>query len=82
MEPPVFPVRFTIYFDPPFNSNANYNVLFAEQDGSRSAGQIEAFTDTWRWDEAAVLWKDPPEVTHYPFSGEGASPCLGLDGLG
>lgn len=43
-----------IYLDPPFNSNANYNVLFAEQDGSRSAGQIEVFTDTWRWDQAAV----------------------------
>ena len=24
-----------IYLDPPFNSQANYNVLFAEQDGSR-----------------------------------------------
>ena len=23
-----------IYLDPPFNSNADYNVLFAEQDGS------------------------------------------------
>ena len=43
-----------IYLDPPFNSNANYNVLFAEQDGTRSAGQIEVFTDTWRWDQAAV----------------------------
>lgn len=28
-----------VYLDPPFNSNATYNVLFAEQDGSRSAGQ-------------------------------------------
>jgi DNA modification methylase len=43
-----------VYLDPPFNSNANYNVLFAEQDGSRSAAQIKAFTDTWRWDEAAA----------------------------
>ena len=24
-----------VYLDPPFNSNASYNVLFAEQDGSR-----------------------------------------------
>ncbi|MBM4301079.1 MAG: hypothetical protein FJ121_06055 [Deltaproteobacteria bacterium] len=31
-----------------------YNVLFAEQDGSRSKAQIKAFEDTWRWDEAAV----------------------------
>lgn len=43
-----------IYLDPPFNSNASYNVLFAEQDGTRAASQIEAFTDTWRWDQAAV----------------------------
>jgi len=43
-----------IYLDPPFNSNATYNVLFSEQNGSRSAAQIEAFTDTWRWDQAAA----------------------------
>jgi DNA modification methylase len=43
-----------VYLDPPFNSNANYNVLFAEQDGSRAASQVEVFTDTWRWDQAAV----------------------------
>jgi site-specific DNA-methyltransferase (adenine-specific) len=43
-----------IYLDPPFNSNKNYNVLFAEQDGSRSAAQVKAFGDTWRWDKSAV----------------------------
>jgi adenine specific DNA methylase Mod len=43
-----------VYIDPPFNSNAGYNVLFKEQDGSRSAAQIEAFGDTWRWDQAAA----------------------------
>jgi DNA modification methylase len=43
-----------VYLDPPFNSNANYNVLFAEQDGSRAAAQIKAFEDTWRWDSGAV----------------------------
>jgi DNA modification methylase len=42
-----------VYLDPPFNSNQDYNVLFAEQNGSRSAAQIGAFTDTWRWDIAA-----------------------------
>ena len=44
-----------IYLDPPFNSKATYNVLFKERSGSRSAAQIRAFTDTWRWDEAAVM---------------------------
>ena len=42
-----------VYLDPPFNSNQNYNVLFAERDGTRAASQIKAFKDTWRWDEAA-----------------------------
>ncbi|HEX6798702.1 MAG TPA: DNA methyltransferase [Ktedonobacterales bacterium] len=39
-----------IYLDPPFNSNADYNVIFREQSGQRSAAQIKAFTDTWHWD--------------------------------
>jgi DNA modification methylase len=43
-----------VYLDPPFNSNQNYNVLFAERDGSRAAAQIQAFTDTWQWDEGAA----------------------------
>jgi len=43
-----------VYLDPPFNSNASYNVLFAEQDGSRSAAQVKAFGDTWQWDRGAV----------------------------
>ena len=38
-----------IYLDPPFNSNATYNVLFEEASGERSAAQIEAFDDTWHW---------------------------------
>ena len=42
-----------VYLDPPYKSNQDYNVLFAEQDGSRSAAQIQAFEDTWQWDIAA-----------------------------
>ncbi|HEV2500507.1 MAG TPA: DNA methyltransferase [Terriglobia bacterium] len=38
-----------IYLDPPFNSNANYNVLFKEKSGEESAAQIHAFEDTWGW---------------------------------
>ena len=38
-----------IYLDPPFNSNASYNVLFKEQSGEGSPAQIKAFTDTWEW---------------------------------
>jgi adenine specific DNA methylase Mod len=36
-----------IYLDPPFNSNASYNVLFKAPSGEQSAAQIEAFDDTW-----------------------------------
>ena len=43
-----------VYLDPPFNSNASYNVLFAERDGTQAAAQIKAFEDTWRWDEGAA----------------------------
>jgi site-specific DNA-methyltransferase (adenine-specific) len=43
-----------VYLDPPFSSNATYNVLFAEQNGSRAAAQIKVFTDTWQWDEMAA----------------------------
>ena len=38
-----------IYLDPPFNSNANYNVLFQEKGGQQSAAQITAFEDTCHW---------------------------------
>jgi len=38
-----------VYLDPPFNSNANYNVLFKEASGEASQAQFHAFTDTWDW---------------------------------
>lgn len=43
-----------VYLDPPFNSNANYNVLFAARDGTQAAAQIQAFEDTWQWDQVAA----------------------------
>ena len=42
-----------IYLDPPFNSNANYNILFKSPEGQSSESQIEAFEDTWHWNESA-----------------------------
>ena len=38
-----------VYLDPPFNSNATYNVLFKTPKGHQSDAQIEAFDDTWHW---------------------------------
>src|SRR5690242_10645277 len=43
-----------IYLDPPFNSNADYNVLFAEKDGAKAHAQIQAFEDSWQWDHEAA----------------------------
>lgn len=42
-----------IYLDPPFNSNADYNVIFKEPGGEESPAQVRAFDDTWKWDGAA-----------------------------
>lgn len=42
-----------IYLDPPFNSNASYNVLFKSPQGQEAAAQIQAFDDTWHWGVSA-----------------------------
>jgi site-specific DNA-methyltransferase (adenine-specific) len=56
-----------VYLDPPFNSNATYNMLFKEPSGEKSAAQIAAFEDTWKWGtqaevafDEAVLAGPPP----------------------
>ena len=38
-----------IYLDPPFNSKADYNILYKEPTGEPSKAQITAFEDTWHW---------------------------------
>jgi hypothetical protein len=43
-----------VYLDPPFKSNQDYNVLFAEKSGTQASAQIKAFEDTWQWDESAA----------------------------
>lgn len=40
-----------IYLDPPFNSAAQYNVLFRTPSGDPFASQAGAFQDTWHWTE-------------------------------
>ena len=48
-----------VYLDPPFNSNTSYNVLFKEPTGQLSTAQVQAFEDTWHWDQAAAdTWAD------------------------
>ncbi len=56
-----------IYLDPPFNSQANYNILYKEQNGSQSASQIKAFSDFWHWDqEAQKTFEDLVGNPSYP----------------
>ena len=57
-----------VYLDPPFNSNATYNVLFGEKSGEKSSAQITAFDDTWHWGmESEAAFKElveeaPPKL--------------------
>ena len=44
-----------VYLDPPFNSQATYNLLFRSPAGLGSKAQIEAFEDTWHWGQEAEL---------------------------
>lgn len=43
-----------VYLDPPFKSARDYNILVADQDGTRSPAQIQVFEDTWRWDQVSA----------------------------
>ncbi len=52
-----------VYLDPPFNSNANYNVLFRTPEDEAASAQIEAFRDTWTWGNEAQWAMDEIMVT-------------------
>ena len=41
-----------IYLDPPFNSNADYNMIFG------TGAQVRAYDDTWQWGPTAVQDRD------------------------
>lgn len=53
-----------VYLDPPFNSNADYNILFGKGEGNGEADEYQAvaFQDTWHWNEAAAKRVD--EIKH------------------
>lgn len=55
-----------IYLDPPFNSNAGYNILFHDRGAGKA--QYRAFDDTWHWDNAA-------EARLAVYEGAGARPA-------
>jgi site-specific DNA-methyltransferase (adenine-specific) len=54
-----------VYLDPPFNSRADYNVLYKDELGEAPPAQVKAFTDFWHWvdavDEFAEIQTTAPE---------------------
>jgi site-specific DNA-methyltransferase (adenine-specific) len=58
-----------VYLDPPFNSNRSYNVLFKDESGTEADAQIEAFGDTWHWNQhtaaayESIITTAPTEVS-------------------
>ncbi|MDR3298448.1 MAG: restriction endonuclease [Candidatus Accumulibacter sp.] len=44
-----------IYLDPPFNSDRDYNIIFASPKGEQSEAQITAFKDSWHWGDQAEV---------------------------
>jgi len=53
-----------IYLDPPFNSNANYNVLYGTKSGGASKAQSHAFEDMWTWGKDAQRALDETADRH------------------
>ena len=45
-----------IYLDPPFNSKANYNVLYRTPKDKEPESQILAFEDTWHWGQQSEVY--------------------------
>ncbi|MDR0790430.1 MAG: restriction endonuclease [Bacteroidales bacterium] len=41
------------YIDPPFNSKRDYNQIY-NNIGTEDKAQVQAFVDTWDWDDAAI----------------------------
>jgi len=39
------------YNDPPFDSGRNYNIIFKNDTGQEDKAQVEAFKDTWVWND-------------------------------
>ena len=57
-----------VYLDPPFKSDADYNILFKADGLSPDEAQMTAFKDTWIWDEAAERTFDELMAgTNYPL---------------
>lgn len=73
-----------VYLDPPFNSNASYNVLFKNDAGGQSGAQIQAFDDTWHWSlQAQATYQALLTCGHQKLAAQVAAfySCLGTNDL-
>ena len=46
-----------VCLDPPFKSNQNYNILFKERNGAKSAAQIRTFQNTWILRRRVIIFR-------------------------
>ena len=54
------------YLDPPFNSNADYSIIFGT--GNGTPAQVRGFIDTWKWDaRAADRVRDIERAVSHPL---------------
>jgi len=53
-----------VYLDPPFNSNADYNILYGTRRGGPSKSQSHAFDDMWKWGPEAQRALDETAERH------------------
>ena len=67
-----------VHLDPPFKSDQDYNILFAERKGSQAAAQIKAFEDTWHWDKVSAAACPPICCTGLSSNKKGRSKTLGV----
>ena len=52
-----------VYLDPPFKSDQDFSVVLDDRNGTGGTARVEAFKDTWRWDqEAASAYQQTVEV--------------------
>lgn len=62
-----------IYLDPPFNSQANYNVIFRDELGEAPPAQKRAFRDFWHWPEAVYDYEyiltEAPDIVRRVIKG-------------
>ena len=67
-----------VYLDPPFNSKSTYNLPFKKIKGTHNTKAVEAFTDTWTWqdtpDESGLsdndrleMLRNDPTLRHVAF---------------